>query len=101
MRTRRIFFVLFVMSLYAAPSFSQDQRTLEFLRQEELRRHAEILRHLDSGVYFIDHAKYTEADKKFRYVLQNIKSVPSDLTFYFGKNSYFLNQYKQSIDWLN
>jgi hypothetical protein len=34
-------------------------------------------------------------------VLNNIKSVPSDLTFYFGKNSYYLEKYKQSIDWLN
>lgn len=67
----------------------------------EQRKRAEVLRELDSGVYFMDHAKYELADEKFRYVLQNVRSVPSDLTFYFGKNSYFLGQYKQSIDWLN
>jgi hypothetical protein len=43
---------------------------------------------------------YLQADVKFRYVLENIKSVPSDLTFFFGKNSYYIEQYKQSIDWL-
>jgi hypothetical protein len=27
--------------------------------------------------------------------------VPSDLTYFFGKNSFYLEKYKQSIDWLN
>lgn len=87
--------------LYALPSHGQDERTLEYLRQEEQRRRAETLRELDSGVYLMEHEQYARADEKFRYVLQHVKSVPSDLTFYFGKNSYFLEQYKQSIDWLN
>ncbi len=59
------------------------------------------LRELDSGVYFMDRGEHALADEKFRYVLQNIRSVPSDLTFYFGKNSHQLGLYKQSIDWLN
>ena len=87
--------------LHANTSVAQDERTLEYLRQEEQRRHAETLRQLDSGVYLMDHGLYERADEKFRHVLQNIKSVPSDLTFFFGKNSYFLSEYKQSIDWLN
>lgn len=89
------------MMLYALPSSGQDQRTLEYLRQEEQRRHAETMRQLDSGVYLMEQEAYVRADEKFRYVLQHVRSVPSDLTFYFGKNSYFLEQYKQSIDWLN
>lgn len=80
---------------------AQDERTLEYLRQEEQRRRSEVLRQLDSGVYFMEHEQYVLADEKFKYVLQNVKSVPSDLTFYFGKNSFFLAQFKQSIDWLN
>ena len=36
-----------------------------------------------------------------QHVIANVKSVPSDLTFYFGKNSYHLQRYRQSIDWLN
>jgi hypothetical protein len=35
------------------------------------------------------------------YVLDNVRSVPSDLTFFFGKNSFHLGRYRQSIDWLN
>jgi hypothetical protein len=27
--------------------------------------------------------------------------VPSDLTYHFGKNSFYLGKYRQSIDWLN
>ncbi len=100
MRTIRLFIVT-TLSLYASLSSAQDARTREYLQQEAQRRHAMILRELDSGVYFMDHEQYTLADEKFRYVLQNIKSVPSDLTFYFGKNSYHLGPYKQAIDWLN
>ena len=93
--------LLLTCALYADVSYGQDERTLEYLRQEEQRKRAETLRELDSGVYFMDHGEYERADEKFRYVLQNVRSVPSDLTFFFGKNSYFLLEYKQSIDWLN
>jgi tetratricopeptide (TPR) repeat protein len=82
-------------------ALAQDERTLEYLRQEEQRKKAELMRQLDSGVYFMDIGEYTLADKKLKYVLENIKSVPSDLTYYFGKNSFYLKRYKQSIDWLN
>ena len=93
--------LLITLCLYAFSSAGQDPRTQEYLRQEEQRKHSETLRQLDSGVYFMDHSEYILADEKFRYVLRNIRSVPSDLTFYFGKNSFFLKEYKQSIDWLN
>ena len=45
--------------------------------------------------------QYQAADEKFVTILKSVKSVPSDLTFYFGKNSYYLGKYKQSVDWLN
>ena len=80
--------------------FAQDPKTIEYLRQEEHRKKAELMRQLDSGVYYMDNAQYTLAEEKFKFVLENIKSVPSDLTFYFGKNSYYLQKFKQSNDWL-
>lgn len=92
---------LLTLFLCAITASAQDARTLEYLRQEEQRKHSMTLRELDSGVYFMDHGEYTRADEKFRYVLQNIRSVPSDLTFHFGKNSHLLGLHKQSIDWLN
>lgn len=101
MKTIGSVLISITLLLYAIPALSQDQRTQEYLRQEEQRKRTETLRQLDSGVYYMEHEQYALADEKFKHVLQNVKSVPSDLTFYFGKNSYFLNQYKQSIDWLN
>ncbi|MEX2233237.1 MAG: hypothetical protein WD824_13830 [Cyclobacteriaceae bacterium] len=95
------FTIFITLCLYACTAWAQDERTLEYLRQEEQRKRTENLRQLDSGVYYMDHGRHAMANEKFKYVLQNIKSVPSDLTFFFGKNSFFLLQYKQSIDWLN
>ncbi len=97
----RIFFVPAFLLICAASFAQQNERTQEFLRQEEQRRRAEVMRQLDSGVYYMDNAQYELADQKFRFVLDNVRSVPSDLTYYFGKNSYYLLKFKQSIDWLN
>jgi tetratricopeptide (TPR) repeat protein len=94
-----ILFGWICVSSFAA--LAQDERTLEYLRQEEQRKKAELMRQLDSGVYFMDMGEYQLADRKLKYVLENIKSVPSDLTYYFGKNSFYLKRYKQSIDWLS
>lgn len=83
-------------------SFSQDkERAEEFRLQTEQRKRTEVMRVLDSAVVDMDHGSYTQADKKLVYVLNNLKSIPSDLTFYFGKNSYYLGKFKQSVDWLN
>ncbi|MFZ6009435.1 MAG: hypothetical protein ACOYXT_03735 [Bacteroidota bacterium] len=100
MKTLRTIFLLSIC-FASVPAYAQDERTQEYLRQEEQRRKAELMRQLDSGVYYMDNGEHLLADQKFRYVLENIKSVPSDLTFFFGKNSYHLNKYKQSVDWLN
>lgn len=104
MKTGSIIFyipAIITLCLYAHTGVAQDARTQEYLRQEEQRKQAEILRQLDSGVYLMENEQYVLADEKFKHVLRNVRSVPSDLTFYFGKNSFFLSQYKQSIDWLN
>src|SRR5687768_4537627 len=82
-------------------AYAQDERTQEFLRQEEQRKRSDLLRQMDSGVYHMDNEQYALADEKFRYVMDHARSVPSDLTFYFGKNSYYLKKYRQSIDWIN
>ena len=94
--------VLGLLTLVPCASIAQDRdRSEEFRLQAEQRRRAEILRVLDSAVMNMDLGEYAVADKQLVYVLNNVKSVPSDLTFYFGKNSYHLTKYKQSIDWLN
>jgi len=92
--------LLFSFTVYAQ---QPDDRTRahEFLQQQEQRKKAMVMQELDSGVLLMENAEYEAADKKFKHVLDNVKGVPSDLTFYFGKNSFYLNKYKQSIDWLN
>lgn len=98
--TKKVFFI-FLMGI-SGFTYSQDkERAEEYRLQAEQRRRAETLQVLDSAVIEMEHGDYVSADKKMLYVLNNIKSVPSDLTFYFGKNSYYLNKFKQSIDWLN
>ena len=96
---RHIIFIAILFSI-AHQTLAQRNRVDEFKMQQEQIRKSELLRQLDSGVYFMDIGEHITADAKFRYVLENIKSVPSDLTFYFGKNSFYLEKYKQTIDWL-
>jgi hypothetical protein len=93
--------ILCWMCLMVFSVAAQDQKTIEYLRQEEQRKKADLMRQLDSGVYYMDIGEYALADEKLRYVLENVRSVPSDLTYFFGKNSFYLQKYKQSIDWLN
>jgi hypothetical protein len=95
------FIIAILICIPALSALAQDERTLEYLRQEEQRKKAETLRQLDSAVYFMDNGQYLLADRKLKFVLEHVKSVPSDLTYYFGKNSFHLKRYKQSIDWLN
>jgi hypothetical protein len=95
---RLIVLLLFVA---VASANAQQGKVDEYLLQQEQIRRTTILRELDSGVFYMDEGKNAIADQKFKYVLDNIKSVPSDLVFYFGKNSFFQEKYKQSIDWLS
>ena len=71
--------------------------------QEETVGYAsnEQLREMDQGVELMNQGKFAKADIYFLRVLESVKVVPADLCFYFGKNSYHLQKYKQSIDWLN
>lgn len=86
-----------------SPIFAQSEK--EKLAAREMEREAEkqrmLLQKLDSAVELMGMEQYELADKKFRHVLANIKSVPSDLTYYFGENSYHMSLYRQSVDWLN
>ncbi|HEX5168280.1 MAG TPA: hypothetical protein VFW11_03850 [Cyclobacteriaceae bacterium] len=78
-----------------------QQTREEYLREQEQFKRMQLTQQLDSGVYYMEVGEHLRADEKFKNVLANVKAVPSDLAYYFGKNSYFLKQYKQSVDWLN
>jgi len=90
---------IFLLLSVSFTAFAQDPSS-EYLRMQEMAKKRQLLQQLDSGVVLMDKGEYEVADKKFVYVLNNVRSVPSDLTFYFGKNSFYLGKYKQSIDWL-
>lgn len=83
--------------------FAQTQQ--EKLREIEMQRQADrqraIDRQIDSVARLIELQQYTAADTKIVNILKTVRSVPSDLTFYLGKNSFYLEKYKQSVDWLN
>ena len=97
---RKILQVVLLTLISSGPVLGQQTRE-EYLQEQERLKRMLIMRQMDSGVYYMDIGEHILADSKFRYVLANIKAVPSELAYYFGKNSYFLKQYKQSIDWLN
>lgn len=72
----------------------------ELERQKEYKQQRQINARMDSAVQLMNLEQYEAADEKFRSVLASLKSVPSDVTYHFGKNSYHLEKYKQSVDWL-
>ncbi|CAN5317678.1 hypothetical protein BH09BAC3_BH09BAC3_11710 [soil metagenome] len=84
-------------------SFSQDterDKIRQLEQQREFEKNRLIRAQMDSGIMMVEREEYALADIKLRYALSNMRSIPSDLTFYFGKNSYFLGKYRQSVDWL-
>lgn len=97
--------LLLVMTAFMTPSASaqdrQAQKTQEYLQQQEMLRKTATMREYDSAVMLMEEGLYEQADSKYKYVLANLRSIPSDLAFNFGKNSYHLKLYKQTIDWLN
>lgn len=58
-------------------------------------------RYIDTAVFYMDRELYAEADGYFMQALENINVLSADFCFFFGKNSYYLKSYAQSIDWLN
>lgn len=56
---------------------------------------------IEQGVTLMNQGEFLSADVQFKEVLARVEVVPPDLCFYFGKNSYHLKKYRQSIDWLN
>lgn len=71
-----------------------------FGQYEEYER-GQKLKYLDLGIKQYENGKFEEADQSFRQVLESVKVLPAEICFYFGANSFYLEKYKQSINWLN
>lgn len=91
--------LVFIAFATFAQSEKEKLAAIEEARAQEKQRL--IMMKLDSAVALMDMGEYEAADKKFKIVLANLKSLPSDLTYYFGENSYHMGLNRQSIDWLN
>jgi hypothetical protein len=101
--TNMKFIFLSVFTFIAIPSFSQTEKEKiqKLEEQRQIDRQRKITMKLDSAIRLSEEGEYEAADIKFKIVLKTIRSVPTDLTFHFGKNSFFLGKYKQSVDWMN
>jgi hypothetical protein len=97
------FILLLALTLCAIASFSQTEKEKiqKLEEQRQIDRQRKITVKLDSAIRLSEEGEYEAADNKFKAVLKTIRSVPTDLTFHFGKNSFFLGKYKQSVDWMN
>lgn len=61
----------------------------------------ELSRRMDQGVLMMEAGQYESAQKEFLFVMSKMESLPSEMAYYFGRNSFHLTKYKQSINWLN
>lgn len=85
----------------AAMAQTQEQKIQEFEIQRQAAEKLAYNQLLDSAILHSQNGEYLLADTKFRQLLRSSRSVPSDLVYYFGENSFQLGNFKQSVDWLN
>ncbi|MEM9389412.1 MAG: hypothetical protein AAGA02_02995 [Bacteroidota bacterium] len=97
------YFYLIVLCLLGSTALCQTQEEIiqRQIMDKKKAEKAALDRTLEQGVALMQEEKYEEAEVNFKKVLKESRVVPTVLTFYFGKNSYYLGKYKQSIDWLN
>ncbi|MEO9872695.1 tetratricopeptide repeat protein [Ekhidna sp.] len=69
--------------------------------EAQIIRESELLRRMDKGAELMAKGQYDTAQVLFQSVLQNMDKLPSQVAYYFGRNSFHLGKYKQSINWLN
>ncbi|MCV9386358.1 tetratricopeptide repeat protein [Reichenbachiella ulvae] len=58
------------------------------------------LANMDKGARAMYDGNYEEADELFRQALSQLSKLPSEMAYYFGRNSFHLQKYKQAINWL-
>ncbi len=71
------------------------------MAQQPQDDNALMMREMAEGARLMDEGRYADADRRFRFVLDNSRVLPAEICYYFGINSFFMNKYKQSINWLN
>jgi|TARA_B110000438_G_scaffold92534_2_gene92113 hypothetical protein len=84
---KKIFLIFFIL-FFNNTIYSQNEKTLI----------NEIINYTED---YILKKNYKEADSLLKEFILNSDLVSSEITFLFGKNSFFIKKYKQSINWLN
>lgn len=67
----------------------------------QIVRENELQKKIEDGANLMALGKYDSAQVLFQHVLQNMEKLPSEMAYFFGRNSFHLEKYKQSINWLN
>ncbi len=96
-------YLIVALLFFFSGSLAQEteREKIRLLEQQKgFDKERKIRIQMDSGIYYLEHEQYALADEKLKFALSNMKTVPSDLVFYFGKNSYYSGKYKQGVDWL-
>jgi tetratricopeptide (TPR) repeat protein len=96
MEIRNLYVYAFI--LMSALSIGTVSNT--FAQYEEYER-GQQLKYLDLGIKQYESGRFEEAEQSFRQVLESVKVLPAEICYYFGVNSFYLEKYKQSINWLN
>lgn len=81
-----VLLIMFLLTI--SSSFSQG-----ILKRDGLMK-------MDLGADAMIEGRYLEADQLFREALGLLDKIPSDLAYYFGRNSYHVKKNKQAINWL-
>ena len=97
-RLKKKLIILFILTFHAPLLFAQAN---ELIRDMMMSKKAEMDRKLEVAYSQTEAGNYQIADDLYRDLLTTIKPIPSEMCFYFGKNSYYLNEHYQSIDWLS
>lgn len=59
-----------------------------------------VSQNLQVAVNYVDMSMYIEADSMFKEILRNAEVLPDEITYQFGRNSFYLDQHRQAINWL-
>ena len=69
--------------------------------QAQVVRESELIGKMEKGAELMALGKYDSAQVLLQFVLQNMEKLPSEMAYFFGRNSFHLGKFKQSINWLN
>ena len=65
-----------------------------------IERH-ELYKKIEFGKELMTLGYYDSAQSNFMFAIQHLEQIPSELAYFFGRNSFHLKKYKQSINWIN